>query len=196
MACGSARAVLGLGGLPAHRRSPRAQAPDPRAAAASSSRSCAPTPPSRRATSTRRGMARNLLKVWPALWTFAAAARRRADQQPRRTRAPRRGHLPQAQPRQPIRTRRTTHRATALGAHHLPPATPIPVRLPRRRLHRPQPRRPRPTADLTPSPGPRPVDPLNAYAFCLKRRSRPASKLGLLSCDDQWVQARLVARVI
>ncbi len=33
-----------------------------------------------------RGMARNLLKAWPALWTFATASRRRADQQPRRAR--------------------------------------------------------------------------------------------------------------
>ena len=53
--------------------------------------------------------------------------RRRADQQPRRTRAARRRHLPQALPRQPNQRRRTTHRAPAL-AHTT-------CRLQRRPLH-------------------------------------------------------------
>jgi hypothetical protein len=53
--------------------------------------------------------------------------RRAADQQPRRARAPQRRHLPQAQPRQPIRNRRATHR-TMLSAHTT-------CRLQRRSLH-------------------------------------------------------------
>ena len=36
-----------------------------------------------------RQFANNLLKVWPALWTFTTHPRRGADQQPRRARAPR-----------------------------------------------------------------------------------------------------------
>ena len=39
---------------------------------ASTSRSCAATPPKRPRYKYCRGMARNLLKAWPALWTFAA----------------------------------------------------------------------------------------------------------------------------
>src|SRR5262249_39581677 len=75
--------------------------------------------------------------------------RRRANQQPRRTRPPRRHHLPQALPRQPIRPRRTQHRATALHLHTLPPATTLPLRLPHRRPHRQHPRRPHPRTRLT-----------------------------------------------
>ena len=96
-----------------------------------------------------RGMARNLLKVWPALWTFADH-RDRADQQPRRTRPARRGHLPQAQPRHPIRRRRAAHRAALIGPHHLPTATPTAARLPHRRLRRPLPRRSRAALGVTP----------------------------------------------
>ena len=36
-----------------------------------------------------RGFANNLLKIWPALWTFVTDRRRRADQQRRRTLTPR-----------------------------------------------------------------------------------------------------------
>ena len=91
-------------------------------------------------------------------------ARRRADQQPRRTRAPRRGHLPQALPRQPMRGRRDADRPAALSAHHLPPPTPQPPRLPRRPAVPPRPRRPRPPPRLTRRRRSR-ADPLNAYGF-------------------------------
>ena len=107
-----------------------------------------------------RGMARNLLKAWPALWTFATHDGRGADQQPRRAIPPRRRHLPQALPRQPIPARRTTHRATALGVNHLSPAAPLPIRLHDRATRRPRPRRPTPIPRLkTANQGRR----LNAY---------------------------------
>ena len=60
------------------------------------------------------------------------APRRPADQQPRRTRATRRGHLPQALAREPVRERRATHRAAALRHNHLPATTPLAIRLPQR----------------------------------------------------------------
>ena len=45
--------------------------------------------PKSRRTRWHRQFANNLLKVWPALWTFTTIDGRRADQQPRRARAPR-----------------------------------------------------------------------------------------------------------
>src|SRR5439155_15551058 len=62
--------------------------------------------------------------------------RRRADQQRRRTRPARRRHLQQALPRQPLTRRRTHDRTTALRRPNLPIATPLALRLPRRRAHR------------------------------------------------------------
>jgi transposase len=62
--------------------------------------------------------------------------RRAPDQQPRRTRAARRRHLPQTLARGPVQRRRTTRRTAALGAHHLPTPTPQPARLPHRHPHR------------------------------------------------------------
>src|SRR6202011_5985017 len=85
-----------------------------------------------------RGMARNLLKAWPALWTFAAHKGVEPTKQPRRARAALCGHLPQALARQPVRARRATDRTVALGAHHLPFAAPLAVRLPHRRPRRPR----------------------------------------------------------
>jgi Transposase IS66 family len=67
---------------------------------------------------------------------------RRANQQPRRTRPPRRGHLPQALARHPIRTRRTQPRATPLRLDHLQAPQAIALRLPHRDHHRPRPWRP------------------------------------------------------
>jgi hypothetical protein len=84
--------------------------------------------------------------------------RRAANQQPRRARSQGRGHLPQAQPRQSIRRRRTPDRATVLGTHHLPPTTPLTVRLPQQRPRRPRTRRPGATPHLT-------RNQLNAYTF-------------------------------
>jgi hypothetical protein len=57
--------------------------------------------------------------------------RRGAHQQPRRACIARRRHLPQALSRQPIRGGRTTHRVPALSLDHLPPTTPLNVRLPK-----------------------------------------------------------------
>ena len=70
-----------------------------------------------------RGLARNLLKVWPA----------------------RRSHLPQTLTRQPIRTRRTHHRTTPLRLHHMLTPETIALRLPH-----PGPDRPRPPRPSTP----------------------------------------------
>ena len=63
-----------------------------------------------------------------------------ADQQPRRTRAPWPGDPPKTLARHPIRYRRTIRRACSLSSRHLPPTTPLPVRIPDRTDHRPQPR--------------------------------------------------------
>ena len=75
--------------------------------------------------------------------------RRRADQQPRRTRAARPGHPPKTLARHPHRRRRTVRRTRALRRRHLPPTTTLAVRLPHPTAHRPQPRRPAPRAHLT-----------------------------------------------
>jgi transposase len=96
-----------------------------------------------------RGFSKNLLKVWPALWTFTEIAGRRADQQPGRARAARTRHPPQALSRQPVRARPAHHRAPPLGLRHLPPTAPLAVRLPDRRAHRHRPRSPRPIAGLS-----------------------------------------------
>ena len=98
-----------------------------------------------------RGIARNLLKAWPALWTFAThnAGSSRPTTTPSAL-APQQRHLPQAQPRQPIPGRRTTDRATALRTHHLPPTAPIPARIPHRNAHRTRPRRPSTTTHISP----------------------------------------------
>ena len=51
-------------------------------------------------------------QVWPALWTFVDRRRRRADQQPRRTRTPKSRHPPQTLPRhQQHRGERSAERA-------------------------------------------------------------------------------------
>jgi hypothetical protein len=97
-----------------------------------------------------RGMARNLLKAWPALLDIRPPPGCRADEQPRRTRSAQRRDLPQAQPRQPIRGRRTARRPPALSPHDLPTPTPTAARLPRRRYRRPQPRRPSGPTHLNP----------------------------------------------
>lgn len=110
------RIFWGLGGLSAHQRARRAEAHDPLPAT--------PIQPiirrygAKRARNKRcRGMANNLLKAWPALWTFAAhpgvePTNNHAE------RASRRGHLPQALVRQPVRRGRAAHRAAALSTHH------------------------------------------------------------------------------
>ena len=133
-----------------------ARAPRPRTGSRPRSRrskpnsgSCSKTP-ARRSQRNRwhRQFANNLLKVWPALWTFTIDRRGRADQQPRRTRAPRTGHPPKTLARHPKRQRRTVRRTRPLRRHHLPHATPLAVHLPQRTARRPHPRRPIPRAHL------------------------------------------------
>jgi transposase len=109
-----------------------------------------------------RGMARNLLKLWPALWTFAD---HRAIQPTNNhaERALRGSVIPQAQPRHPVRDRRAAHRTALVGPHHLPAPAPPPARLPHRRDRRPLPRRSRPAPGLTPRR-------LNAYPILRRCR--------------------------
>jgi transposase len=73
-------------------------------------------------------------------------ARCRADQQRPRARPASRRHLSQALTRQPLPGRRAHDRTTALGRPDLQAATPLALRLPRRRPRRQGPRRPRPVA--------------------------------------------------
>ena len=96
-----------------------------------------------------RGMARNLLKVWPALWTFAD----------HRAIEPTNNHAERALRGAVI------YRKLSLGTqsddgerriersyrpHHLPAAAPTAARLPHRRLRRPLPRRSRAALRVTP----------------------------------------------
>ena len=53
-----------------------------------------------------RQFANNLLKIWPALWTFAMIDGIGADQQSRRARAPRPGHPPKSRARHAEQQRR------------------------------------------------------------------------------------------
>jgi hypothetical protein len=62
--------------------------------------------------------------------------------QGRRTRPPRRRHLPRALTRQPIRPRRTHHRTTPLRLGHLQAPETVALRLPHPGHRRPRPRRP------------------------------------------------------
>ena len=66
--------------------------------------------------------------------------RGRADQQPRRTRAPRTRHPPQNLARHPKQQRRTIRRTRTLGRRHLPAPAPLAIHLPQRTTRRPQPR--------------------------------------------------------
>ena len=95
------------------------------------------------------GLARNLLKLWPALWTFTSVK----GVTPTNNHAERslRGAViyRKLSPRQPVRQRRDPDRPPALGADHLPLASPQPVRLSRRRAHPPRPRRARCPTGLT-----------------------------------------------
>lgn len=87
--------------------------------------------------------------------------RRAADQQRRRALATRAGHPPQTLPRHPLPRRRAVHRTRPIRVSHLPPPTPITIRLPPRAIRRP---RPRPTP---PHPGLN--QGLNAYIFSRPR---------------------------
>jgi transposase len=87
-----------------------------------------------------RGMARNLLKVWPALWTFAS----QAGVEPTNNHAERalRGAViyRKLSLGRPVRGWRAPHRAAALGLGDLPATASFAVRLPQRAIHRSGPR--------------------------------------------------------
>ena len=90
-----------------------------------------------------RRFARNLLKIWSALWTFA----KHPGVEPTNNHAERalRGAVTYRKLSLASQSEGgETRIARLLSAHtHLPPATPQPARLPRRRARRPRPRRPR-----------------------------------------------------
>ena len=125
-----------------------------------------------------RGMARNLIKLWPALWTFASHEGGTADQQPRRALPAWRGDLPQALTRQPVRGRRTTYRASTLGIDHLPPSTALAVRLPQRATRSPRPRRSSPTTTLSGGG-------LNAYHATAPRHGSTPRRTGVRRAGGQ-----------
>ena len=77
--------------------------------------------------------------------------RRRADQQSRRTRAPRCGHPPESLARHARRKRRAVRRTRPIGRGDLPTATPLAIHLSQRPHRGSQPRRPVPRARLNPA---------------------------------------------
>ena len=110
-----------------------------------------------------RQFANNLLKVWPALWTFT-----RIDGiEPTNNPAERALRGPVIHRKLSLgtqsRQRRTLRRTRALRRHNLPHATPLAVHLPQRTHRRTHPRRPIPRAHLSRPRG------LNAYVG--RRRS-------------------------
>jgi transposase len=103
-----------------------------------------------------RALAKNLLKLWPTLWTFADVP----DVEPtnnRRARPARRSHLPQALLPQPLARWRAHDRTTALRRSNLPATAPLALRVPRRRPHRQSARRSRPVANGSVMPCHRPA---------------------------------------
>jgi transposase len=95
-----------------------------------------------------RTFARNLLKLWPALWTFVEVD----GVEPTNNRAERGlrgGDLPQGLARQPVRAGGALRRTDALGLPDLPAATPLTLRLPGRGDHRHLSGEPRALAGLT-----------------------------------------------
>ena len=95
--------------------------------------------PKSRRTRWHRQFANNLLKIWPALWTFVTADGIEPTQQPRRTLTPSTRDPPQSLTRQPKQHRRTIRRTRALCRRHMSPATPLAVHLPQRTNPRPHP---------------------------------------------------------
>jgi Transposase IS66 family len=97
-----------------------------------------------------RGMARNLLKLWPALWTFAAVP----GVQPTNNHAERslRGAVIYRKLSLGSQSEQGEQRTARLLFHldHLPPAAPQPPRLPHRPTQRQRQRQPNPTTQLTP----------------------------------------------
>ena len=95
-----------------------------------------------------RGFANNLLKIWPALWTFVT----QEGVEPTNNAAERslRGPVIHRKLSHGTRSRRrrTLHRTRPLSLRHLPPTKTIALRLPHRPAHRPRPRRPAPHPHL------------------------------------------------
>ncbi len=129
--------------------------------------------PKSRRTRWHRRFANNLLKIWPALWTFVTIEGVEPTNNPSRTPAPRPGHPSKTLPRHQQQPRRTLHRTRPVGRRDMPPAKPLTVRLPPRTHHRTQPRRPLSRSHL--SQGPRteglPTSPART-GFFASRRSR------------------------
>ena len=97
-----------------------------------------------------RQFANNLLKRWPALSALHPHPRRRADQQPRRTRPPRRRHLPASSKTAANQNMANAQMNDSFGLGHLPPPQTVALRLPHPSPHRPRPRRPNTQPHLTP----------------------------------------------
>jgi len=94
-----------------------------------------------------RALAKNLLKLWPALWTFADIP----DVEPTNNAAEHglRASVIYRKLSLGSRSQGGAHdRTTALGRSDLPVATPLALRLPRRRPHGQSSRRPYPDAHL------------------------------------------------
>ena len=114
---------------------------------------------SRKSTKTKyhRQFARNLLKRWPALWTFTHTD----GVEPTNNHAERglRGAVIYRKLSLGTQSEQgeRSHRTTPLRLDHLPPPQTIALRLPHRSHHRPRPRRPHPRPQLTAHNG------LNAY---------------------------------
>ena len=100
-------------------------------------------------TRLHRRFANNLLKIWPALWTFVTIDGVEPTNNSAERGTPRPRHPPQTLPRHPIRGRRAVHRARPIRISHLPPPRPPPIRLHARTTPRPRPRRSRPHTHLS-----------------------------------------------
>ena len=169
--------------LPARRRPGRGSRPGSRRSRPSSAPMLEHA--SRKSTTTKyhRQFARNLLKRWPALWTFTHTD----GVEPTNNHAERglRGAVIYRKLSLGSQSERgeRTHRTTPLRLDHLPPPQTIALRLPHRRHHRPRPRRPNPRPQLTTANG------LNAY------QQRPAFaglsevELGGLEPPTSWVRS-------
>ena len=109
--------------------------------------------PKNRRTRWHRRFANNLLKVWPALWTFVTVEGVEPTNNPAERRPPGSGHPPKTLPWHQQPRRRTLRRTRPVGRRYLPPTKPLTIRLPARTHHHPQPRRPLPRAHLSQGPG-------------------------------------------
>ena len=97
-----------------------------------------------------RRFANNLLKVWPALWTFVTVDGIEPTNNPAE-RALRGPVIHRKSPTAPAAARRAVRRKGPVRRRNLPAATPLTVHLPQRTTRRPQPRRSVPRARLSPT---------------------------------------------